>query len=166
MNGGGATRLARGVLAGAVAWWVMDETLQFLYNREDPRVREKESQARNGIPGLEVLADRMAGLIGTTLSDEERQRGGTILQWATGIGTGMLYAGVRSRLPGSGIPRGLAYGAGFSLVVDEGIVPLLGLSPGPFAFPRQTHARGFVGHLVFGTVAEVTLQWLDQVDVQ
>ena len=166
MNGGGATRLARGALVGAVAWWAMDQTLQFLYDREDPRVRKQESQARNGIPALEVLADRMAGLIGITLSNEERQRGGTILQWATGIGTGMLYAGIRSRLPGSGIPRGLAYGAGFSLVVDEGIVPLLGLSPGPSALPWQTHARGFTGHLVFGAVAEVTLQWLDQVDVQ
>lgn len=142
----------------------MDQVLRFLYNRESAEVRSRESKARGGIPALEVMADRMAGEIGSTLSDQERQRRGTMLQWVTGIGTGMLYAGIRSRLPGSGVPRGLGYGAGFSLVVDEGLVPLLGLSPGPFVFPWQTHARGFVGHLVFGAVAEVTLQWLDQVD--
>ena len=158
--------LLKGAIAGAAGWWAMDQVLRYFYNHEGAEVRRRESRARGGIPALEVLADRIAELIGTTLSDEERQRGGTILQWATGIGTGMVYAGIRSRLPGSGLPRGLAYGAGFSLVVDEGIVPLLGLSPGPSAFPWQTHARGLVGHLVFGAVAEVTLQWLDQVDVQ
>ena len=158
--------LLKGAIAGAVGWWAMDQFLRYFYNQEGAEVRRRESEARDGIPALEVLADGMAGLTGSTLSDEERQRGGTILQWATGIGTGMLYAAIRSRLPGSGVPRGLAYGAGFSLIADEGLVPLLGLSPGPLIFPWQTHARGFAGHLVFGAVAEVTLQWLDQVDAR
>jgi uncharacterized membrane protein YagU involved in acid resistance len=76
----------------------------------------------------------------------------------------MLYGVVRDRVPGSGLRRGLAYGAAFSLLVDEGLVPLLGLAPGPRAFPWQTHARGFAGHLVFGAVAETTLELLDCVD--
>ncbi len=153
--------LLRSAIAGAVGWWAMDHVLRFLYNHEDAGVRRRESEARSGIPALEVMAERAAGLVGSTLSDEERQKGGTGLQWAMGIGAGMLYGVLRDRLPGSGIRRGLAYGAAFSLLVDEGLVPLLGLSPGPLAFPWQTHARGFAGHLVFGAVTEITLEWLD-----
>lgn len=157
-------QLLRGAAAGAAGWWVMDHVLRFLYNHEDSEVRRREDRARGGVPALEVLAEKGAGLIGSRLSDEERQRWGTILQWTTGIGAGMLYTALRSRIPAVRAGHGLAYGAAFSLVVDEGLTPLFGLSPGPDAFPWQTHARGFVGHLVFGMVAETALEWIDRVE--
>ena len=43
------------------------------------------------------------------------------------------------------------------------MVPALGLTPGPTAFPWQAHARGLVGHLTFGTVTDGTLRLLDRV---
>ena len=79
-----------------------------------------------------------------------------------GIGGGVLYAVLRDRVPGSGPRRGVVYGAGFSLVVDEGLSPLLGFSPGPLAFPWQTHARGFIGHLVYGGVIEAAMRVQDR----
>jgi hypothetical protein len=161
LNGGGAERLARGALAGAVAWWVMDQTLQTFYDRQSAVTRHRESEARNGVPALEVLAEELAASAGRPLSEEQRESGGTILQWTTGIGAGVIYAVLRDQLPGSGIGRGLGYGAVYSLLVDEGLIPLLGLAPGPGAFPWQTHARGFVGHLVFGMVAEAVLEALE-----
>lgn len=139
----------------------MDYVLRFLYNQEDPEVRRRESEARDSIPALEVLAAKSVRWIGTSLSDEERQRWGTILQWTMGIGGGMLYAALRSRIPAVRAGHGLAYGAAFSLVVDEGLTPLLGFAPGPTAFPWQTHARGLIGHLVFGVTAEIALEFLD-----
>jgi uncharacterized membrane protein YagU involved in acid resistance len=72
-----------------------------------------------------------------------------------------VYVALRDHVPGQGTRRGLAYGAAFSLVVDEGLTPLLGLSPGPASFPWQTHARGFIGHLIYGTAAEAVLTLLD-----
>jgi uncharacterized membrane protein YagU involved in acid resistance len=139
----------------------MDRTLRFLYDHEDAEVRRRESAARDGIPALEVMADEMARKAGVTLSARERQAGGTALQWTTGIGTGVLYGALRDHLPGRGLRRGLTYGAAISLLVDEGLLPLLGFAPGPGAFPWQTHARGFAGHLVFGTVAETVCAILD-----
>jgi hypothetical protein len=153
--------VARGVLAGAAGWWAMDRCLRFIYAHESAMVRHRESEARHGVPALEVLAEKLAARAGRPLSDEERQTGGTVLQWSTGIGAGVIYAALREHLPGNGIGRGLGYGAAFSLLVDEGLTPLLGLAPGPGAFPWQTHARGFVGHLVFGVVAEAVLEALD-----
>lgn len=141
----------------------MDAALRLMYDLEGESVRRREDAARDGVPALEVLAERIAASTGRTLSPRERRTGGRVLQWAVGIGTGVLYARLRDHLPGRGIRRGIGYGAGFSVVVDEGLVPLLGLSPGPSAFPWQTHARGFLGHLVFGAAAEAVLGRLDRV---
>lgn len=115
---------------------------------------------RNSCP--EVIAERLTKRVGVTLSDEERQRAGTALQWAVGAGAGVLYGVLRPRYASVRADRGLAYGAAFSLVVDEGLVPLLGFAPGPAAFPWPTHARGFLGHLAFGAVAEAALARLDR----
>ncbi|MEW5927169.1 MAG: DUF1440 domain-containing protein [Gemmatimonadota bacterium] len=156
--------LARGALAGGAAWWAMDRALRLAYDREDPRARGREDRARGGVPALEVLAERIAGLAGTPLSERRRQRAGTALQWAMGIGAGMLYAVLRRRVPAARAGGGLAYGAAFSLAVDEGLIPLLGLAPGPGAFPWQNHARGFAGHLVFGAVAEAAMRALGGAD--
>jgi hypothetical protein len=157
-----ATDLLRGALAGAVGWVAMDQVLRMMYDHEDPVARAREDRARDGIPALENAAERMGEMVDVTLSSRTRQRAGTALQWAVGIGAGVLYAVLRDRLPAARAGRGLAFGAAFSLVVDEGLVPLLGLAPGPTAFPWQTHARGFIGHLVFGGVADATLELLEQ----
>ncbi len=157
-------RVLKGVLAGAMAWWAMDGVLRFLYNHEHSDTRRQEDQARGGVPALEVMAERAAQIAGVTLSAAERQRGGTSLQWAVGVGAGLLYAALRDQLPSSGIRRGIVYGAAFSLLVDEGVVPLLKFAPGPSTFPWQTHARGFAAHLVYGAVAEITMGWLDRLE--
>lgn len=154
--------LARGALAGAAGWWVMDRVLRVMYDRESPGVRAREDAARGGVPALEVMAESLARACSVILSERERQAGGTVLQWTTGIAAGALYGAVRPRVPGAAAGGGLAYGAAFSLLVDEGMIPLMGFAPGPRAFPWQTHARGLVGHLVFGAVAEAVLDRLDR----
>lgn len=151
----------RGGIAGAAGWWVMDRALQRMYDRESRSVRAREDRARGGVPALEAIAQAGAERVGAELAPRQRQKGGTALQWLVGVGAGMLYGVLRPRVAAARAGRGLAYGAAFSLVVDEGVVPLLGFAPGPRAFPWQTHARGFVGHLVFGLVADVTLDLLD-----
>lgn len=123
-------------------------------------MKDREAAARNGVPALERAAEEIADLHRTALSERQRQAGGKALQWAMGIGAGVTYAALRESLPGEGVRRGLLYGALFSLVVDEALTPMLGLAPGPAAFPWQTHVRGFAGHLVFGGVAELTMQAL------
>ena len=159
-------RLGSGALAGAAGWWAMDQTLQFIYDRHSATLRARERRARAGVPALEVLAEKVAAEAGVLLEEGQRKAGGTILQWSTGVATGVIYAALRPRLPARGIARGIGFGAGFSLVVDEGLTPLLGLSPGPFAFPWQTHARGFLGHLVFGIVAEAVLTGWENAEEQ
>jgi len=154
------TDLIDGAIAGAVATWVMGKVTTFLYARENPSARQREESARKGQTAFGAAAERLAHLAGTTLSDEQRQTYGKRIHWALGTGAGALYGVLRDRLPDRALARGLTFGTLFWLVVDEGANPALGLTPGPMAFPWQSHARGFVGHLTYGTVADATLDLL------
>lgn len=155
--------LAKGAIAGAVATWVMGQATGYLYEHESSEAREQEDEARDGKTAYGVAAEKGADLIGTELSDEEAKRYGSALHWALGIGAGAAYGVMRGRVPGAGGTNGLLFGTAFWAAIDEGANVALGLTPGPTAFPWQTHARGLGGHLVFGLVADTTLRLLDQV---
>ena len=155
--------LIKGAVAGAVATWVMDRVTTIMYQRERADVRRAENEARGGRTAYETAAEKAAVMVGSKLDDDQAARAGMLIHWALGIGAGAAYAVVRRRLRFLGKTAGTAFGTGFWALMDEGIVPMLGLTPGPRAFPWQTHARGLAGHLSFGTVAEGTLRILDAV---
>jgi hypothetical protein len=157
------TDLVKGAIAGAVATWVMDRVTNLMYRRESADVRRAENEARGGRSAYETAAERAAVMVGSKLDDEQAARAGMLIHWALGIGAGAAYAVVRRRMGAVGKVAGAAFGTGFWAVMDEAVVPLLGLTPGPRAFPWQTHARGLAGHLSFGTVTEGTLRVLDAV---
>ncbi|HET7563938.1 MAG TPA: DUF1440 domain-containing protein [Gemmatimonadaceae bacterium] len=155
------TRVLDGAVAGAVATWLMGKVTSFLYARENAAAREREDRARHGTTAYGVAAQRTAEAFDVTLSPEQRKTYGRGLHWALGIGAGALYGALRRELPGVAVADGLAFGLGFFLLMDEGLVYLMGLTPGPQAFPWQTHARGLAGHLVFGTTANTILSVIE-----
>ncbi|MCA1694029.1 MAG: hypothetical protein LC749_04475, partial [Actinobacteria bacterium] len=55
---------------------------------------------------------------------------------------------------------GLVTGAAMSLVLDEGVVPALGLSAANRDYPAFTHVRGFLAHLVYGAAAALAAEGL------
>ena len=155
--------LVKGAIAGAAATWLMNQTTTWLYEHESQAARQQENEARGGQSAYESAVEMAAGAAGVTLSEEQRSRAGTGLHWATGIGAGALYAVLRKRWPAAAGGRGLPFGSGFFLAIDEVMNPLLGLTPGPRAFPWQAHARGLGGHLVFGLATELALEGLDRI---
>ncbi len=155
--------LLKGAVAGAVATYVMGRVTSYLYEHEDRDARHAEDEARGGRTAYEAAAEKVASSAGTSLEPRRRQELGSAIHWAMGIGAGAAYAVLRRRVQGLGGAAGTAFGTGFWAFLDEGLVPALGLTPGPGAFPWQTHARGFVGHLTFGTVTDGTLRLLDRV---
>ena len=155
--------LLKGAIAGAVATFVMGKVTGYMYEHEDPDARRDEDDARGGRTAYEVAAEKAAAATGTALATRRRQELGSAIHWALGIGAGAAYALFRRRVQVFGGAAGTAFGTAFWAFLDEGLVPVLGLTPGPQAFPWQAHARGFVGHLTFGTVADGTLRLLDRV---
>jgi hypothetical protein len=162
-RGGTGAAVIKGAIAGAVATWLMGRITSYMYERENKNAREAEDKARKGKTSYGAAAEKMAGLTGRSLDDQQRERVGSAIHWAIGIGTGAVYAVLRRRFAGVGKLGGAAFGTAFWGVVDEGLVSGLGLTPGPAAFPWQAHARGLAGHLTFGTVTDATLRVLDAV---
>lgn len=155
--------LLKGALAGAAATWVMGQATTYLYERESKEARETEDEARGGKTAYGVAAEKVAGAAGMELSDEQRQKVGSGIHWALGAGAGAVYGLLRHRVPGADLGAGLLFGTAFWLTIDEGANYALRLTPGPTAFPWQTHARGLAGHLVFGLSAHAALEALDAV---
>jgi uncharacterized membrane protein YagU involved in acid resistance len=158
-----AEDLLKGAIAGAVATWVMGTVTNVMYRRQDGWARKQEDKARAGTTAYGAAAEKAARVVGTTLGDKQREQAGSALHWTLGIGAGAVYAVVRRRFQGIARLAGVGFGTAFWAAVDEGLVPALGLTPGPLAFPWQTHARGLAGHLTFGTVTDGTLRVLDAV---
>jgi hypothetical protein len=157
-----STDIVKGALAGAAATWVMDQLTTRMYERESDRTREREERARGESTAYGAAAEKAARAGGVELSDERREHAGQAIHWALGMAAGAAYAVMRRRCPAAARLKGLPFGTGF-LLVDEGLNPILGLTPGPQAFPWQTHARGLGGHLAFGLVSEMVLERLDRV---
>lgn len=155
--------LAKGALAGAVATWAMGGVTTYMYKRQDAEARDREMRVTGGETSLKRAATKFARLARVRLDDERKRRLAMAIHWAFGIGTGAAYAVLRRRADWAEGAQGLGFGTVFWLAVDEGLVPLLGLSEGPMAYPWQSHARGLAGHLTFGLIAETTLDLLDQV---
>jgi hypothetical protein len=155
--------LIKGAVAGAVATWIMGKVTTGLYQREDRSARRREEVARGGKTAYGMAVEKAAGSLGHILDDTGRERLGSAVHWALGVGSGAVYAVLRRRFASVGRVAGMGFGTVFWAVVDEGLVPALGLTPGPRTFPWQSHARGLAGHLTFGTVTDGTLRLLDAV---
>ncbi|HEY2896578.1 MAG TPA: DUF1440 domain-containing protein [Gemmatimonadaceae bacterium] len=146
-----------GMVAGALATWLMGKATTVLYERESKAVRRREDQARGGKTAYGVAAEKVARLAHEQLSNEQRSRFGNGIHWTLGVSAGALYGVLRPRVRAVRSGHGLLFGAAFFLIMDELVTPAFGLTPGPRAFPWQTHARGLAGHLVFGTVVDTAL---------
>ena len=149
--------LIDGAVAGAVATWLMGAVTTALYERESKPVREREDAAQKGRTAYGVAAEKAAAVVGTELSEKQRKRYCEAGHLAHGAGAGAVYGALRPRFGASSLGGGVAFGVAFWLLIDEGANAALGLTPGPSAFPWQTHARGLAGHLVFGAVTNTTL---------
>jgi hypothetical protein len=155
--------LLKGAVAGAVATFVMGKVTTYMYEHEDRDARREEDEARGDRSAYEVAAERVASAAGTALDRRRRAQAASAMHWALGIGAGATYAVLRRRFRRLGSAAGTAFGTGFWAFMDEGLVPALGLTPGATSFPWQTHARGLVGHLTFGTVTDCTLRLLNRI---
>lgn len=162
-NYNAAEAICMGAIAGAAATWLMTRVTTWLYSRESEQAKTKENQARGDRTAYETAAEKMAAAAGTQLDEDSRKAWGNAIHWTTGIGAAVAYAALRRRMPAVTAARGLAFGAGVFLVLDEFLNTALGLTPGPRAFPWQAHARGLGGHLAYGLAAELLLEQLDRV---
>ena len=174
--------LAAGLIGGLVASWTMNrfqdvwsKLAKGIENWSDNQFQNvwgefaegvggsSDAQSSKPIPTPEVQDDTTVraasavseGLFDHKLTQSEKKIAGPAVHYLLGTGVGGLYGVAAEIAPKVTAGSGLPFGAVFWLVVDEGAVPLLGLSKGPTAYPLSTHAYALLSHFVYGLTAEV-----------
>ncbi len=152
-----------GLIGGFVGTKVMEPVSMKLYEWEPEEARRQEDAVRPG-PPYELAARKITTLLGLTLSDQQIQTVGTVLfHYGLGMSWGPVYTQLRRQTGLHPVAAGLGTGAAMSLIVDEGLTPVLGFSAPNRAYPLVTHLRGVLAHLVFGlgvAATAETIRWL------
>ncbi len=166
-----------GLVAGLVASWVMDRFQDcWLVLSPENGSTKKENSSEHALSNLKAeqsldkIADgddeneddatvKAASALSEIIFDHrltpgEKKIAGPAVHYAVGATSGIVYGVTAELLPEVTAGAGLLYGGAFWLVVDEGLVPLLGLSKEPGAYSLSTHIYALASHLVFGVTAE------------
>ncbi len=152
-----------GMVGGYVGTQAMERVSMKLYELESEEARRQEDEARPGDPFI-VAARKTTRALGLELSEEQVQNVGMyVFHYGLGLGWGPIYTFLRRWTELGPIQAGLLTGAVQSLLVDEGLTPLLGFSAPNRDYPLVTHLRGVVAHLAYGlgiAATAETLYWL------
>lgn len=152
-----------GMIGGYVGTKVMEPVSMKLYELESEEDRRKEDEARPGPPYL-IAARKSTEALGIELSEEHLEKVAMyVFHYGLGMGWGPPYGFLRRWTDLNPVSAGLLTGAAMSLLVDEGMTPLLGFSAPNREYPLATHLRGFAAHLAFGLGVAGTVEaiyWL------
>jgi uncharacterized membrane protein YagU involved in acid resistance len=146
-------KLARGVVAGVIAGAVA----AFAMDRFQAVVSPLLPSSGNGDeePATEKTADAVAtALTGHGVAEAEKALGGQVVHYALGIVLGVAYGIAAEFRPSVTAGYGSGFGIGTATLLDEGLVPAVGLGSPPWKANLATNAYSYASHLVFGGVTE------------
>jgi uncharacterized membrane protein YagU involved in acid resistance len=147
-------------VGGYLATTLMGKFNMKLYQMQTDEAREQEDNARPG-PPPQIAAKKIFGLVGINLDGKALEGGTMLMHYGLAASWAPVYMLLRRRAGMTPVGAGLASGAAMSLIVDEGLTPLLGFSAPNKAYPLVTHLRAFVAHQVFtlGLAAVTETGW-------
>ena len=158
-----AGRLLKGAIAGGIGVWLMDRFTWYWYRHEDtPTLVQERMAQKGGRYAPNAAGKHLTDALGIHLPQNLQYVAGRSVHYIMGVAPAALYALWRHRMKRLGFWRGPLYGFGLFLAVDEIITPALGYASGPFAYPWQTHVRGFFAHLILGTTTDIVLNSLGE----
>ena len=139
--------LAVGAAAGLIAAGVMNGL-----QAATAAVSDKKEQ---GEPATVKAADKVStATTGYPVPAPAREHAGQAVHYLTGAALGALYGLVAEYQPEVTIGYGTAYGAAVAVVLDDTIVPALGLGDAPWKSTPATLAYGLASHVAFGAALE------------
>ena len=132
-----------GITAGIIATRVTDPVEKALWRATPASERAREPERLDNSSAKSAARKLVEGAGERPSEDKLRVLKKTI-HYGLGLSWGPLYCLLRR---GSGMPpagAGIASGAALSLIVDETLNPLLGITPPSRRFPASAHLRGFL----------------------
>lgn len=146
-----AAGAAAGLVGGLVASWLMVRFQRRVW--PPPKADEESSTTR--------LARDLAELLGREPpTDDQARAAGSLIHYTLGAGLGLAYGAAAGVRPAVASGMGLPFGAATEIVIDQAIVPALGLSNPFWKCSPARHLRGLVAHLLFGAATEATRRLL------
>jgi hypothetical protein len=162
---GGEANIFKGMLAGAVgglvAAWTMNEFQKAWAAAEKQITGGQQGQQDGEKSGDDTedattrTADRISqALQGRHLTRDEKKQAGPVVHYAFGALMGAVYGASVEVNPAANALAGIPFGAILFAAADEVVLPVLGLSNKPAAYPLSTHVYGLVSHAVYGMTTE------------
>ncbi len=151
--------VAVGLAAGLAATKMYGYAQQAFYRPMPRHVRRQEERARPA-PSSQVAAEKTAESLGYSLDERQRELAGAAVHYGLGATWGPIYSLLRRHGGMQPLGAGFLTGATLSLIVDEGLTPVLGFSAPNRDYPALTHVRGFLNHLAYGAAVAVTAEAL------
>ncbi len=144
-----------GAASGLAASWLMEKAQGPIWNAGGPETKRREQEAQGDLPPATIrAAERAARLAGRSIPEERKATAGEAVHYATGALFGALFGVLAPRVGLPALAAGALYGAAVWLVNDETLVPALGLSKRPWAYPASTHAKSLAAHVVYGAATD------------
>ncbi|MCA1561166.1 MAG: DUF1440 domain-containing protein, partial [Acidobacteria bacterium] len=135
----------------------------YMHQHESENARRRYEEVTGGRYVPERSAEKIESALRLELSEKHHKVLGQANHWMVGLLAGATYAVARRRVSGADGGQGLLFGLMFWLGFDEIMTVAAGVARPPQQYPWQAHARGLVGHLAYGVVADTTLDVLDRV---
>ncbi len=155
-----ADDLLRGAVAGAAAGLIaafVSSRFQAVWNAAQERLtghKAEGDETQDDPPPLQAADAASELLVGTPVPEPHREPAGALVHYLTGAALGGIYGLIAEPAPAVTAGWGTAYGAATAAILDEALVPALGLAPPPTRTPAVKHAYGLATHLVFGLALE------------
>lgn len=145
--------------AGYVATKLTDQAQRALWQATPESEKAREPQTQDG-SSARSAARLLCEWCGFEPTDQRLRRLKKVVHYGLGLGWGSVYGFLRRRDGMSPLAAGIATGSSLSIIIDEGLNPVLGITPPPKAYPPSSHARGLATHLVYGLAVAVTAEGL------
>lgn len=162
--------LAAGVIGGLAASFVMEQFQAFWTKlaegdqlSQGGRGKQKQNgqqQQSSGGREEEPANIQAAEAISENVFEHELKKGekkvaGEVVHYAMGATSGAIYGAMAEIFPVVAAGEGLPFGTAVWLIADDVVVPALGLSKPPTAYPLATHAYALASHLVYGLTTDL-----------
>lgn len=140
-----------GLVAGATASLAMDLFQVVLKAMSSPASDDEKQE-----PATQKAADSVAkATTGRKLPSSDKPLAGQVMHYALGIGLGVAYGIAAEFYPAVTAGFGTAFGVGTATLLDEAVVPLVGLGQAPWKAGPASNLYSYASHLVFGSTTEL-----------
>lgn len=136
-----------GLAGGLLASWLMVKFQQSIW---PPPTGDRGSST------AKLAKDVIKWTGAAPLTNQQARHDGTRIHYALGAGLGLAYGAAAVVNPRITLAGGVLFGVATELVIDQAIVPALGLANPFWKCPVKWHVRGLAAHIVFGTATEAT----------